>query len=62
MRIKKQLYGELIYEQELTGWWEANESASPSEDKEIFQTLPWISPTQTQHLFLASVIHHVFLS
>lgn len=62
MGIKKQLYGELIYEQELTGWWEGDESASPREDKEIFQTLPWISPTQTQHLFLAPVIHHFFLS
>lgn len=39
MGIKKQLCGEVIYEQELEGWWEGNESASPSEDKENFQTL-----------------------
>lgn len=62
MGIKKQLYGELIHEQELAGWWEGDESASPREDKENFQTLPWISPTQTQHLFLAPVIHLFFLS
>lgn len=62
MGIKMPLYGELIYEQELAGQWEGDESASPREDKEIFQTLPWISPTQIQHLFLAPVIHHFFLS
>lgn len=62
MGIEKQLYGELIYEQELAGWWEGDESASPREDKKIFQTLPWISPTQTQHFFLAPVIHHFFPS
>lgn len=58
MGIRKQLYGELIHEQELTRWWEGNESASPGEDKENFQTLdlthsataPFLGPCDTSSL------------